>query len=164
MSWIDDCIVIGQTEGVKKAKKMMTDRFDCDIIGNMDEYVGCKIECNTIKGWIRFTQPVLLQSYTDKFNLPEGADPTTPADEGQLLVPCDPVDGVKEEEQGLFRTGVGKLLHMMRWSRPDILNSVRELSRHMKTAAPVHLKAMYRVLKYYVSTPHRGLMLKPNQK
>ena len=25
LSWIDDCLVVGQTEGVKKAKKMMTD-------------------------------------------------------------------------------------------------------------------------------------------
>jgi hypothetical protein len=163
LSWIDDCLVAGQTEAVRKAKKKMTDRFDCDIIGNMNEYVGCKIERNTIEGWIRFTQPVLLQSYTDEFNLPEETKPTTPADDGQILVPCEPSDGVKETEQTSYRTGVGKLLHMMRWSRPDILNPVRELSRHMKVAAPVHLKAMLRVLKYCVDTPQRGLQLKPSR-
>jgi hypothetical protein len=91
----------------------MTDGFDCDIIGNMDEYAGCKIERSTIEGWIRFTQPVLLQSYADKFDLPEGVDPTMPADDGQILIPCNPEDGVKEEEQSSYRTGVGKLLHMM---------------------------------------------------
>jgi hypothetical protein len=40
LSWIDDCLVVGQTEAVQKAKKKMTDHFDCDIIGNMNEYVG----------------------------------------------------------------------------------------------------------------------------
>jgi hypothetical protein len=93
LSWIDNCLVIAQSEGVRKAKKMMTDWFDCDIIGNMDEYVGCKIERNEKEGWIRFTQPVLLQSYTDEFDLTEGTKATTPADDGQLLVPCDPHDG-----------------------------------------------------------------------
>jgi hypothetical protein len=33
----------------------------------------------------------------------------------------------------------------------------------MKVAAPVHEKAMLRVLKYCASTPEHGLMLKPNR-
>jgi hypothetical protein len=102
LSWIDNCLVVGQADGVKKAKKMMTDRFDCDIIGNMDEYVGCKIERNTIQGWKRFTQPVLLQSYKDEFNLQEVINPTTPADDGQILIPCDPKDGMEETQQSTF--------------------------------------------------------------
>jgi hypothetical protein len=104
-------------------------------------------------GSIRFAQPVLLSSYMDEFNLPDESKPTTPADDGQILVPCDPKDGVKDTEQSSFCTGVGKLLHMMRWSRPDILNPVRKLSRHMKVAAPAHMKAMLQVLKYCASTP-----------
>jgi hypothetical protein len=67
----------------------MTDRFDCDIIGNMNEYVGCKLEQNKEKRWIKFTQPVLLQSYTDEFNLPDELQPTTPAEGGPILVPCE---------------------------------------------------------------------------
>jgi hypothetical protein len=46
LSWINDCLVVGQQEAVKKAKKKMTDQFDCNIIGNMDRYVGCKLERN----------------------------------------------------------------------------------------------------------------------
>jgi hypothetical protein len=129
----------------------------------MNEYVGCKLERNTMEGWIKFAQTVLLQSYTNEFELPEGTATTTPADNGQILVPCDPVDGMPKEKQSSFRTGVGKLLHMMRWSCPDVLNHVQELSHHMEVAAPVHLKSMLRVLKYCVSTPDRGLTLKPNR-
>jgi hypothetical protein len=33
----------------------------------------------------------------------------------------------------------------------------------MKVAAPIHLKAMLRVLKYCVTTPERGLLLKPTR-
>jgi hypothetical protein len=65
ISWIDDCLVVGTNAAVRKAKKKLTDRFDCDKVGNMEEYVGCKLECNLEERWIKFTQPVLLQSYTD---------------------------------------------------------------------------------------------------
>jgi hypothetical protein len=65
VSWIDDCLVMGHRDAVKVARKQMMDRFDCDVLGNMDvarkqmmdrfdcdvlgnmdEYVGCRLERN----------------------------------------------------------------------------------------------------------------------
>ena len=65
-------------------------------------------------------------------------------------------------EQKKYRSGTGKLLHMMRWSRPDNLNAVRELSKHMKEANLLRYKAMHRVMEYVMRTPKRGLTLAPN--
>ena len=50
------------------------------------------------------------------------------------------------------QTKVGKLLHMMRWSRPDILKAVRELSKFMSGASEAHMVAMKRVMKYCADT------------
>jgi hypothetical protein len=71
VSWINDCLVLGPTNAVEAARKQMTDRFDCDVLGNMDEHVRCKLMCNLREGWLRFTQPVLLQSFEDEFELRE---------------------------------------------------------------------------------------------
>jgi hypothetical protein len=87
-----------------------------------------------------------------------------PAIAGDILVPCQVGKGVSAKEQKQFQSGVGKLLHLMRWSRPDILNAVRELSRFMKEAAPAHMKAMYRAMQYCVAMPEQGLELKPSRK
>jgi hypothetical protein len=65
-----------------------------------------------------------------------------------------------EEDQGASE----KLLHMMRWSRPDILNAVRELSKNMKVASEAHMKAMQCTMRYNLVIPERGLLLKPNGK
>jgi hypothetical protein len=54
---------------------------------------------------------------------------------------------------------------MMRWSRPEIYNAVRELSRFMTTgASDAHMKAMKQMMKYCVETKDRGLLLKPDVK
>jgi hypothetical protein len=54
---------------------------------------------------------------------------------------------------------------MMRWSRPEIYNYVRELSRFMTTGTTTsHVKAMKRVMEYCVATENRGIMLKPDRK
>jgi hypothetical protein len=66
--------------------------------------------------------------------------------------------------QTKYRSGVGKLLHLAKWSRVDVLNRVRELSRFMTSPRESHWKAMLRCMKYIVMTPERGLLLKPNRK
>jgi hypothetical protein len=44
LSWIDDCLVAGNEEGVLATKEQIKARFDCDDIGELTEYVGCKVE------------------------------------------------------------------------------------------------------------------------
>jgi hypothetical protein len=164
VSWIDDWLVMGPTDSVKAARKQMTDRFNCDVLGNMDEYVGCKLVRNVIEGWLRFTQPVLLLSFEDEFDLPvENDKRNIPAEAGQVMTRAEDGEKVTLEVQSTYRSGVGKLLHMMRWSRPDVLNSIRELSKHMTAATLTHLKAMYRAMTYCMHTKNRGLTLKPNR-
>ena len=95
------------------------------------------------------------------FTLPEAAS-NTPASPGSVLVQGEPEDNVSQKEQSSYRTGVGKLLQMMKWWRPEILNSVRELSRFVSGPNEAHVKAMKRVMKYCVATPNRGLFMNPN--
>ena len=82
----------------------------------------------------------------------------------KVLQPVIEGQEVDQIDQTKYRSGVGKLLHMMRWSRPDIWNSVRELSRRMSKCNKAHIKAMHRVMKYCSETPNRGWTLKPERK
>ena len=62
ISWVDDCLVAGKKKGVIIAKGQMTPRFDCEEIGEVDEYIGCKVKRKHEENSIRLTQPVMLQS------------------------------------------------------------------------------------------------------
>jgi hypothetical protein len=55
----------------------------------MDEYMGCKIDCNWQDGSLRFTQLVMIQSFNDEFDLPVSRPPNTPATPGDHLVKGD---------------------------------------------------------------------------
>jgi hypothetical protein len=111
------------------------------------------------------TQPVLLQSFEDEFDLPDGKPTVTPAEPGKTLHSGgDDEDLIDNEMQFKFRSGVGKLLHLMKWTRFDILNSVRELSRFMTGATTAHVKAMHRVMNFCLATRNKGYTVKPNCK
>jgi hypothetical protein len=101
------------------AKGQMTARFGCEEIGEVDKYVCCKVEQNYEENSIKLTQPVMLvmlQSFVDKFDLRNGPAPNTPATPGGALVKADATDCIPADELFKYRSGVGKLLHMMRWS------------------------------------------------
>ena len=166
LSWIDDCLCVGEAEAVVKAKDDMLKRFDCDDIGEVNEYLGCKIDINKEEGSLRMTQPVLLQSYSDEFNLPEtGRVSNIPAVAGSVLSPEVPEEEkVDDGTHSKYRSAVGKLLHNCRWTRPEIWNIVRELTRGVKGPSKAHVLSAGKCMKYCVDTPERGWFLKPNRK
>ena len=119
LSWIDDCLCMGPNAEVMKSKEEMKGLFNCEDIGEFKEYVGCKIERNDIEGYVKFTQPVLLQSYNDEFQLPSNHY-DTPAEPGKVLGIVEEGQETSPEDLTKFRSGVGKMLHMMRWSRLEM--------------------------------------------
>jgi hypothetical protein len=85
----------------------------------------------------------------------------TPGPPGEGIVrPSGDDPMIPEQEQKLFRSGVGSLLYLMKHSRPDISNAVRELSKVMDGAAPAHLKSLFRTIKFVFDTANRGLLLR----
>jgi hypothetical protein len=105
------------------------------------------------------TQPVMIQSFSDEFNLPD-EQPELPASPGTILFKDDG-ELLKKVDKSTYRSGVGKLLHMMKWTRNEIQNRVRELSRFGSCPTTVHLKRMYKVMNYVKHTKEFGNFIQP---
>jgi hypothetical protein len=162
LSWVDDMLICGPEQEVLKAKQEFTTAIECDDQGELEEYVGCKVNYDKEKGRMKFTQPVMIQSFNDEFKLPSEA-PVIPATAGDLLKREDG-NPLSKGDQTTYRSGVGKLLHMRTWSRNDILNRTRELSRYMQQATDKHLNAMYKVMNYVIATKEKGNIIHPMRK
>ena len=163
ISWVDDCLIAGPASMVIEEKEKMKLRFDCDDIGELKEYVGCKIVHDRAERSVTITQPVLLQSFTDEFELDHDKQHETPAVAGEILRKGEEKDFVSQEKMKKFRSGTGKLLHLTKWSRPDIKNAVRELTRFMMRTLGAHEVALKRAMEYCVGTSEKGWLLKPTR-
>ena len=56
---------MGESKDVEQAVKQMKEEFDCDDVGELTEYVGCKVDINMDEMRMKFTQPVMIQSFKD---------------------------------------------------------------------------------------------------
>mmetsp|Transcript_12501 Transcript_12501/g.19266 ORF Transcript_12501/g.19266 Transcript_12501/m.19266 type:complete len:196 (-) Transcript_12501:300-887(-) len=68
-------------------------------------------------------------------------------------------DALKEGRMERYRSGVGMLLNLVKHSRPDIANPVRELSKCMTVAFEVQYKEMLRAMQWVQQTATFGLKL-----
>jgi hypothetical protein len=84
----------------------------------------------------------------------------TPAAPGHAVTRPQPDDELRDDSmQKKYQSGVGMLLYLVKYSRPDIANSVREFSKVMDGATVHHYKGLLRVIKFIVSTKNKCLVM-----
>ena len=62
------------------------------------------------------------------------------------------IERIELEKQSRYRSGVGMLLHLIKYSRPDIANVVRELLKCIDGANLAAYKEMLRTIKFVLNT------------
>ena len=160
--YVDDCFVVGDKVAVKEALDEIEKYFSITRSENIEDFIGCRIEKEENK--ILLSQPDLIKKMMKKFNnkIKNLKDYETPATAGTHLIRCKEEEEVlDDEEQKEFRSGVGSLLYLLKHSRPELSNSVRELSKVMDRANKAHQKALHRVVKFVEQTKERRLVLSP---
>jgi hypothetical protein len=120
LSFVDDLILFGKPEGVKFYKEQLMKTIDCDDVGYLKEYLGVKIDIDKEKQEAKLTQLLLLWSFKDKFQYQHFKDEefrATPTVPGSTSIPGrQELEGISENQQWVYRSGVGKLLYLVKWS------------------------------------------------
>jgi hypothetical protein len=75
--------------------------------------------------------------------------------------PLEETEKIDGNLQSKYCSGVGILLYLIKYSRPDLANVVRELSKCMDVANLAAYKEMLRVVKFVLDTKDCCLKLNP---
>ena len=165
--YVDDCLFIGHEKlinetilGIKKWG------LEVKVENDLSDYLSCKIifDKNKTKAWLG--QPHLIKNLQNKFgdmvkNLQTYRTPGTPNQGITRLKKEETAGKLNEEDHSLYRSGVGMLLYLVKHSRPDIANAVRELSKVMDGPTPAAMKELKRVIKFVLDTKDYGLNMAP---
>lgn len=160
--YVDDCFVVGDRDAVKKALDDVQGVFNITRSENIEDFIGCHIKRDGDK--ILLSQPDLIKKMLEKFEekIENLKKYDTPAIASSHVKRCiDDEEGLNDDDQQDFRSGVGSLLYLLKHSRPDLSNSVRELSKVMDRANKAHEKMLHRVIRFVEQTKNRCLVLAP---
>jgi Reverse transcriptase (RNA-dependent DNA polymerase) len=116
ISWVDDLLNVGEAKVNEKEKEEFKKKFDCNDVGELIEFVGVKIVIDQANRTAKLTQLVLLQSFGDEFEI-GSSHVDIPATAGHVISnKREDVVYLSPEKQRVFRSGVGKLMHLSKWS------------------------------------------------
>jgi hypothetical protein len=82
----------------------------------------------------------------------------------KIVCPDNDDDIIEPNLQSRYRSGVGMLLYLIKYSRPDLCNVVRELSKCMDKARMGTYLEMLRVVKFVIDTKTFCFKIRPENK
>ena len=103
----------------------------------------------------------MKQLFKNKFDIIDNKW-STPAASGSVLEKArKEEDSLSAKLQTYSQSGIGKMIHIMQWSRTEISHSMRNLAKMMGKGNDNSIKVMHRCIQHCVGTPTRGVTLRP---
>jgi hypothetical protein len=150
--YVDD-IIFGSTNAsfCEEFSKIMTDRFEMSMMGELKYFPGFQI--NQLKDATFISQTKYTFDLLKKFDMDKAKPIKTPMGTNGHL---DLDMGDKSVDQKVYRSMIGLLLYLDA-SRPDIMLSACMCVRFQVAPKECHLRAIKKIMRYLVLTPYLGL-------
>ena len=161
---VDDSMTIGKIEDINEMIKHMEKEGLTTKCEELKEYLGCNVVFSEDrkKAWLGQTETVKKLEREFGEDVKKLRTYTVAGTPGiGILRPKSEDERVNEKDQSRYRSGVGMLLWIMKCTRPDISNAVRELTKVMDGATEEAMKEMFRVIKFVLDTRNIGLKIEP---
>lgn len=167
--YVDDNFMVGDKKAIESVIRQLRappHNLVLKVMHEISDYLSCEIVINRREGEAWMGQPHLIEKLRETFGdevkaLRRYLTPGTP--KLRMVREEDEAGRLTPELQSRYRSGVGMLLYLIKFSRPDIANSVRELSKVLDCSTQASYKEMLRIVKYVLDTPLLGLQMKPSR-
>jgi len=161
---VDDGFSLGKVEELLHFFKQLEAYLKFITEESMGDYLSCEVKFNEDKTRAWLGQPHMIKKIEKVFGekvarLREYKTPGTPG--FGIVRPKDDSERISSEMQSEYMSGVGMLLYLVKYSRPDIANAVRELTKCMDGATPAAYKEMLRLVKFVLCIKTWRLKIMP---
>ena len=155
--YVDDLIIAACNRAcVESILRKLGEYFSLKDLGRLEWCLGIRVTYG--EGFIKVSQSAYSRSIVDALGLSDAKPITSPSDPATKL--GQPNDCTDPDPPGMdYGCIVGKLLHLARWTRPDICFAVAQVGRFCSPGrhGPQHWEALRRIGRYLVGTIDLGI-------
>ena len=121
--YVDDCLCVGSKQLIDELKSKIQEYFTIKIDDDVRDYLSCEIYFTKDEKSAVLHQRDIIKSITeDVSGLTVYKTPGTP---GSGMVRNSEGSSVSKLEEKMYRRGVGKLLYLVKHTRPGAIKNVR---------------------------------------
>ena len=163
--YVDDLTILSPwIDCINQTKQELSSRFKMKDLGDVNYLLKVEIKRDRSKRLLGLSQKKYIGDLLQKYGLVDSNPVATPEDPNLKLVKETRMTAKEIAEQPYdYRGLIGSLQYLVRGSRPDLANVVRELSQFLSCYNKSHWIAALRVLKYLKGSSTYGLLMDGNQ-
>lgn len=163
--YIDDILIIGMKNSVEYFCVKFGERFKCKVESDVDDFIGFQMSWNERKSEVILHQSRMIDKIEEKLKDTimewKVRSYKTPFAKGKVIERVkDNEVVISDELQGLYRSTVGTLLYLTKHSRPDLSNSIREISKANKGSTKNKFQCLLRFCNWLFKNKGYGMKLK----
>lgn len=137
---------------ITKAKDKLKAVVDMKDLGEIQWFLGVKVEQNRKAGTIKISQPSYIKEILEKAGMTTCNPCTTPIDKNLTLIPT-----TTPQSHPSYANLIGMLMWASLATRPDIAYATSFLARFTHANGPEHLTVVKRVFRYLSETIDHGV-------
>ena len=161
--YVDDLTIMSKNmDMINTLKEELSKRFQMKDLGDINYILKIEVTRNRESKTLQMSQRKYIKDLLKKYNMEECSEANSPQSD-IVLQPEKIMNPAEIAAQPYdYRGLIGSLQYLVRGTRPDIANAVRDLSRFLACYNETHWKEARRVLKYLKKTSNYGLFMDGN--
>ena len=158
--YVDDLTLVSpDLEVLIEIKRALAKKYKITDLGEISYMLKMEIKRDRKNKLLTISQKKYIDDVLQRFNASDLPSSPTPQTPGLKLVPGRKLTEAEIKAQPYpYRQLVGCFQYLVRGTRPDIANAVRELSKYLTCFNATHFKEARRLLQYLKHTQTHGLV------
>ena len=156
--YVDDCIVISQSEGEAKGiyNELQNHGFKITDEGTMETYLGIRLD-HYSDGSFKMSQPYLIDRIIESIpGMKDAKIAKTPAAVDVILTK-DPL-GKERTDNWNYRSVIGQLNYLVNCTHPDLSYAVHQCARFSNDPKHIHEQAVKRIIRYLLYLKRKEML------
>src|SRR5579859_3593957 len=159
--WVDDFIIFGKNmASINSLKAQLNKEYEMKDLGELKHFLGIQVHRDRERKIIHISQPRYARTVLNRYGMQDNKPASSPLPTGARLIKVATTDVLADQKE--YQSMVGSLMYAMLATRPDLAQTIQQISQFSQKPAKTHKKAAKHALQYLNGTIDQGITYNGN--
>jgi hypothetical protein len=159
--WVDDLIIFGKDmANINDLKAQLNKEYEMKDLGELNYFLGIQVHRDKERKIIHISQSGYNRTILERYGMQTSKPANVPLSSGARLTKATATDTLTDQRE--YQSIVGSLMYAMLATRPDLAQSIQQISQFSQKPTKTHEKAAKQGLRYLNGTIDMGITYNGN--
>src|SRR5437667_6018079 len=159
--WVDDLIIFGKDmASINELKAQLNEEYEMKDLGELKYFLGIQVHRDRERKIIHINQSRYNRTILERYGMQNSKPASVPLSTGTRLVKATTMDVLTDQKE--YQSIIGSLMYAMLATRPDLAQSIQQISQFSQMPTTTHEKAVKQAFRYINGTVDEGITYNGN--